>query len=126
MVLIATGASPRVLPDAPPDGERILTWRQLYDLTDLPDHLVVVGLGRDGRGVLNAYTELGVNVTVVASRDQILPHEDSDAAAVLEEVFAERGVTLVKNARADSVVRTRRRGDGHDGRRPHASRAATR
>ena len=45
-------------------------------------------------------------MTVVASRDQILPHEDSDAAAVLEEVFAERGVTLVKNARADSVVRT--------------------
>ena len=47
-----------------------------------------------------------MTVTVVASRDQILPHEDSDAAAVLEEVFAERGVTLVKNARADSVTRT--------------------
>ena len=46
------------------------------------------------------------SMTVVASRDQILPHEDSDAAAVLVEVFAERGVTLVKNARADSVTRT--------------------
>ena len=45
-------------------------------------------------------------MTVVASRDQILPHEDSDAAAVLEEVLAERGVTLVKNARAESVTRT--------------------
>jgi dihydrolipoamide dehydrogenase len=46
-----------------------------------------------------------VKVTVVASRDQILPHEDSDAAAVLEEALASRGVTLVKNARAEKVAR---------------------
>ena len=106
VVLIATGSSPRVLEGAVPDGERILNWRQLYDLADLPDHLVIVGSGVTGAEFCNAYTELGVAVTVVASRDQILPHEDSDAAAVLEEVFAERGVTLVKNARAESVVRT--------------------
>jgi NAD(P)H dehydrogenase (quinone) len=109
VVLVATGASPRVLPGAVPDGERILTWRQLYDLDELPTHLIIVGSGVTGAEFCNAYTELGVDVTVVASRDQILPHEDSDAAAVLEETFAERGVTLVKNARADSVVRT---GDG--------------
>ena len=106
IVLIATGASPRVLPGAEPDGERILNWRQLYDLTELPERLVIVGSGVTGAEFCNAYTELGVPVTVVASRDQILPHEDSDAAAVLEEVFAERGATLVKNARAESVVRT--------------------
>ena len=106
VVLIATGASPRELPDARPDGNRILTWRQLYDLTDLPEHLIVVGSGVTGAEFVNAYTELGVTVTVVASRDQILPHEDSDAAAVLEDVFVVRGVTLVKNARAASVTRT--------------------
>ncbi len=106
VVLIATGASPRVLPNSEPDGERILNWRQLYDLDKLPEHLVVVGSGVTGAEFVNAYTELGVKVTVVASRDQILPHEDSDAAAVLEDVFADRGVTLVKNARADSVTRT--------------------
>lgn len=105
VVLIATGASPRVLPGAEPDGERILNWRQLYDLTELPEHLIIVGSGVTGAEFCNAYTELGVTVTVVASREQILPHEDSDAAAVLEDVFAERGVTLVKNARAESVKR---------------------
>lgn len=109
VVLIATGASPRVLPNAEPDGERILNWRQLYDLETLPEHLVVVGSGVTGAEFVNAYTELGVKVTVVASRDQILPHEDSDAAGVLEEVFASRGVTLLKNARAESVMR---KGDG--------------
>ncbi|MBX7433008.1 NAD(P)H-quinone dehydrogenase [Mycobacterium sp. Y57] len=106
IVLIATGASPRVLPNAVPDGERILTWRQVYDMPELPEHLIIVGSGVTGAEFCNAYTELGVTVTVVASRDQILPHEDSDAAAVLEQVFAERGVTLVKNARAESVTRS--------------------
>jgi NAD(P)H dehydrogenase (quinone) len=109
VVLLATGASPRVLSGAEPDGERILNWRQLYDLDELPEHLVVVGSGVTGAEFVNAYTELGVKVTVVASRDQILPHEDSDAAAVLEDALASRGVTLVKNARAEKVIRD---GDG--------------
>jgi dihydrolipoamide dehydrogenase len=106
VVLIATGASPRILPSAQPDDERILTWRQLYDLSALPDHLIVVGSGVTGAEFVNAYTELGVPVTVVASRDRVLPHEDADAAMVLEESLAERGVKLVKNARAQSVTRS--------------------
>ena len=100
VVLIATGASPRELPSAPPDGERILTWRQLYEL-DPPDHLIVVGSGVTGAEFVHAYTELGVDVTVVASRNRVLPYEDTDAALVLERIFAERGVQLVKNARAE-------------------------
>jgi pyruvate/2-oxoglutarate dehydrogenase complex dihydrolipoamide dehydrogenase (E3) component len=106
VVLIATGARPRVLPSAQPDGERILTWRQLYDLESLPEHLIVVGSGVTGAEFVHAYTELGVQVSVAASRDRVLPYEDADSAAVLEESFAERGVQLFKNARAESVTRT--------------------
>ena len=104
IVLIATGASPRILPTAVPDGERILNWRQLYDLTELPEHLVIVGSGVTGAEFAHAYTELGVQVTLVSSRDRVLPHEDEDAARVLEEAFSERGVTLIKYARADKVT----------------------
>jgi dihydrolipoamide dehydrogenase len=103
-VLVATGATPRILPGAEPDGERILTWRQIYDLPALPEHLVVIGSGVTGAEFASAYTEMGVEVTLVSSRDRVLPHEDADAAAVLEDVFAERGTTLVKHARAESVV----------------------
>ncbi|GAA5067787.1 NAD(P)H-quinone dehydrogenase [Nocardia callitridis] len=106
VVLIATGASPRVLPGAVPDGERILNWRQLYDLTELPETLVVVGSGVTGAEFVSAYTEVGVRVKLVSSRDRVLPGEDADAALVLEDAFAERGVELVKHARADSVERT--------------------
>jgi dihydrolipoamide dehydrogenase len=107
VVLIATGATPRVLPGAVPDGERILDWRQLYDLRELPEHLAVIGSGVTGAEFASAYTEMGVKVTVVSSRDRVLPHEDADAAAVLEEVFSQRGTTVAKHARADKVERTR-------------------
>lgn len=105
VVLVATGASPRILSDAQPDGERILTWRQLYDLDELPEHLVVVGSGVTGAEFVHAYTELGVQVTLVSSRDRVLPGEDEDAALVLEDALAERGVQLIKHARADKVER---------------------
>ena len=90
--------------DAQPDGERILTWRQLYDLDELPEHLIVIGSGVTGAEFVHAYTELGVKVTLVSSRDRVLPHEDEDAALVLEDVLAERGVDLIKHGRADKVV----------------------
>jgi len=105
VVLIATGATPRVLPDAVPDGERILTWRQLYDLQELPEHLIVIGSGVTGAEFVSAYVELGVPVTLVSSRDRVLPGEDADAAAVLQDVFAERGVEILSQARAESVKR---------------------
>ena len=106
VVLLATGATPRILPDAQPDGERILTWRQVYDLDELPEHLVVVGSGVTGAEFASGYLEMGVGVTLVSSRDRVLPGEDSDAAEVIEEVFAEHGGEIVKRARASSVRRT--------------------
>jgi dihydrolipoamide dehydrogenase len=109
VVLIATGATPRVLPDARPDGERILTWRQLYGLRELPEHLIVIGSGVTGAEFVSAYVELGARVTLVSSRDRVLPGEDADASAVLQDVFAERGVEILSQARADAV---RRDGDG--------------
>ena len=63
-ILIATGAMPRALPGAPPDGERILTWRQLYDLTELPRDLIVIGSGVTGAEFAGAYQALGSRVTL--------------------------------------------------------------
>ncbi|GGK30967.1 dihydrolipoamide dehydrogenase [Pilimelia terevasa] len=108
-VLLATGATPRVLASAVPDGERILDWRQLYDLTALPARLVVVGSGVTGAEFASAYLAMGVEVTLVSSRDRVMPHEDADAAMAIERVFRERGMTILNNSRADSVVRD---GDG--------------
>ena len=105
-VLIATGATPRVLPDALPDGERILTWRQVYDLPELPTHLIVIGSGVTGAEFASAYLAMGVAVTLVSSRDRVMPHEDPDAAVAIERVFRARGMTILNNSRAAAVKRT--------------------
>jgi NAD(P)H dehydrogenase (quinone) len=108
-ILIATGAHPRELPTAKPDGERIFNWTQLYNLQDVPEHLIVIGSGVTGAEFASAYNGLGCKVTLVSSRDRVLPGEDVDAAEVLEDVFAERGMNVLSKTRAESVERT---GDG--------------
>ncbi|GAB3969320.1 NAD(P)H-quinone dehydrogenase [Plantactinospora veratri] len=124
-VLIATGANPRVLPSAAPDGERILTWRQVYDLPELPERLIVIGSGVTGAEFASAYLAMGVQVTLVSSRDRVMPHEDPDAAMAIEQVFRARGMEILNNSRANAV---RRSADGvevelADGRLVHGSHA---
>jgi pyruvate/2-oxoglutarate dehydrogenase complex dihydrolipoamide dehydrogenase (E3) component len=106
-ILVATGALPRILPGAAPDGERILTWRQLYDLTELPPDLIVVGSGVTGAEFASAYQALGSQVTLVSSRDRVLPQEDEDAANLIEDVFRRSGMTVLGRSRAKAVSRDR-------------------
>ncbi|OPF73848.1 NAD(P)H-quinone dehydrogenase [Streptomyces antioxidans] len=104
-VLLATGAHPREIPDAKPDGERILNWTQVYDLDELPRELIVVGSGVTGAEFAGAYQALGSKVTLVSSRDRVLPGEDPDAAAVLEDVFRRRGMNVMSRSRAQAAKR---------------------
>jgi NAD(P)H dehydrogenase (quinone) len=104
-VLLATGAAPRTLPTAEPDGERILTWEQVYDLTEAPTKLIVVGSGVTGAEFASAYMSLGIEVVLVSSRDRVLPSEDADAATVLEDVLTRRGMEVLSRSRMESVKR---------------------
>jgi dihydrolipoamide dehydrogenase len=96
-----------VIPGAEPDGERILTWRQLYDLTEVPRDLIVVGSGVTGAEFACAYQALGSRVTLVSSRDRVLPQEDEDAANLIEDVFKRSGMHVMGHSRAQSVHRDR-------------------
>ena len=108
-LVVAVGATPRVLPTAKPDGERIFTWTQLYSLESIPEHLIVVGSGVTGAEFASAYRALGAKVTLVSSRDQVLPGEDADAAQVIGDVFRRGGMTVLNKSRMASVERD---GDG--------------
>ncbi len=105
-IIVSTGATPRVLETAKPDGERIFTWQQLYNLQDVPKHIIVVGSGVTGAEFAGAYRALGAEVTLVSSREQVLPGEDADAAAVIEKVFTRSGMNIKSRARAEKVERT--------------------
>lgn len=104
-VLVATGAHPRIIETAQPDGERILTWEQVYGLRELPEHMIVVGSGVTGAEFASAYNGLGSPVTLVSSRDRVLPGEDGDAATLIEDVFTRRGMTVMGRSRMASVER---------------------
>jgi dihydrolipoamide dehydrogenase len=101
--LISTGSRPRVPDWAPVDGKRVLTTRDCYDLDEVPDHMIVIGSGVTGVEFTHIFEAMGSEVSLVVSRQQILPHRDAEVAAVLEEDFIERGVRLVIGARAEGI-----------------------
>jgi len=101
--LISTGSRPRVPDWAPVDGERVLTTRDCYDLGEVPEHMIVIGSGVTGVEFTHIFEAMGSDVTLVVSRQQILPHRDAEVAAVLEEDFIERGVRLIIGARAEAI-----------------------
>jgi dihydrolipoamide dehydrogenase len=102
-LLVCTGASPFVPPFAHPDGHRVLTTRQVFDLRAWPEHLLVLGAGPTGCEFADFFSRCGSRVTLVSARDQILPNDDADLAEVLEEVFLNRGMDVIKNGRAAAV-----------------------
>ncbi len=124
-ILISTGSRPRIPDFCQPDGERILTTRDCYPPPQLPEHLVVVGSGVTGVEFVHMFTSLASKVTLIVSRQQVLPQKDPEVAAVLEDDFLKRGVSLLKGARANAIERE---GDGvvvrcDDGRVVHGSHA---
>jgi NAD(P)H dehydrogenase (quinone) len=104
-VVVATGSRPRVLDFATIDRERVLTTRDCYPPPEIPDHVVVIGSGVTGVEFTHMFESLGSKVTLLVSRQQVLPIKDPEVAAVLEEAFLERGVTLLKGARASAIER---------------------
>jgi NAD(P)H dehydrogenase (quinone) len=106
LVLVATGSRPRVLPFSVPDGERVFTSRELFNLRELPERLVVVGSGATGAEYAHAFARFGSDVSLISSRDQILPSEDPDAAAVIEESFERWGMTIHRKRRAVDLQRS--------------------
>jgi len=104
-VVVATGSRPRVPDFAPIDGERVLTTRHCYPPPEIPAHIVVIGSGVTGVEFTHMFDSLGSKVTLLVSRQQVLPIKDAEVAAVLESAFLERGIALLKGARASAIER---------------------
>ena len=104
-IVLATGSRPRIPDWAPMDGERVLSTRDAYPPPDFPEHLIVVGSGVTGVEFVHMFESLGSKVTLIVSRQQVLPQKDPEAAAVLEADFLDRGIRLFKGARATAIER---------------------
>ena len=102
-VLISTGSRPRVPDWATVDHQCVLTTRDAYPPPELPSHLVVIGSGVTGVEFVHMFSSFGSEVTLVVSRQQVLPSKDAEVAAALEDEFLRRGVRLLKGARAVAI-----------------------
>jgi pyruvate/2-oxoglutarate dehydrogenase complex dihydrolipoamide dehydrogenase (E3) component len=105
-VLLSTGSRPRIPPWADLDADRVLATRDAYPPKELPEHLVVIGSGVTGVEFVHMFSSLGSRVSLIVSREQVLPRKDPEVAAVLEADFLRRGVRLLKGARAIAIERT--------------------
>ncbi len=103
VIVLSTGSRPRIPDWCAADGSRVLTTRHAYPPPEIPEHLVVVGSGVTGVEFVHMFQSFGSEVTLIVSRQQVLPGKDPEVAAVLEENFIERGVNLLKGARATSI-----------------------
>jgi pyruvate/2-oxoglutarate dehydrogenase complex dihydrolipoamide dehydrogenase (E3) component len=105
--LLATGAHPFIPPIAGLDDVQYLTYERLWDLEDLPHHLLVVGAGPIGCEMSQAFRRLGTKVTLIDAEDRLLPRDEWEASWVLAEVFQAEGIHLRLGAPAERVWQDR-------------------
>ena len=106
VIVLATGSRPRVPDWAPVDGVKVLTTRHAYPPPSIPEKLVVIGSGVTGVEFVHMFKSFGSDVSLLVSRQQVLPNKDPEVADVLEESFAERGVEMLMGARASEIEPT--------------------
>lgn len=115
---ICTGARAVELPIPGLTDAGYLTNETVFELTQQPSRLAVIGAGPIGCELAQAFARFGSQVTVFEQECRILPREDAEAAAVVQRVMTHDGVQVVCDAKieqvfrrgADRVVRYRREG----------------
>ncbi|MBV5259762.1 pyridine nucleotide-disulfide oxidoreductase [Synechococcus moorigangaii CMS01] len=101
--VIATGSRPAIPKVEGLQEAGFITNEQVFSLTEQPASLAVVGAGPIGCELGQGFHRLGTSVTLLTSGDRLLPKEDPEVAAVLEQQFTQEGIKILKNARLKRV-----------------------
>ncbi len=102
-IIVATGARPRSIPPLPIDGEKVITSRESIVLSDLPESIVIVGGGAIGVEFAYIYKMYGVQVTIVEMLPRLVPNEDEDISAQLEQAFKRARIDFLTGAGVTAV-----------------------
>ncbi len=101
-VVVATGSSAVVPPIPGIDQVSVLTNETIFDLTERPQHLVIIGGGPIGVEMAQAHRRLGSAVTVL-DMGPILPKDDPEAVAVVRRRLRAEGIVLAENVTIERV-----------------------
>ncbi|WP_420413919.1 dihydrolipoyl dehydrogenase [Roseibium sp.] len=105
-ILIATGSEPTPLPGIDFDETNILSSTGALTLSEVPDHLVVIGAGVIGLELGQVWSRLGAKVTVVEYLDRILPGLDSDIAKLAQRALTKRGLKFQLGRKLTGIEQT--------------------
>ncbi|MCS7153091.1 MAG: NAD(P)/FAD-dependent oxidoreductase [Bacteroidia bacterium] len=104
--LLATGSRPRLLPDFPVDGRRVITSDHIDLLEEFPPDLLIIGSGVIGCEFATIFSTFpGVRVTMIEKADRILPYEDPDISEVVMQNLSECNVRFFTNAQLKELRR---------------------
>jgi len=103
--VIATGAKAGIPPISGIKSIDFLTNENIFNLTERPEHLIVIGGGPIGCELAQSFHRLGSKVSIIQDR-LFLPLEDPDASKILEEVFQKEGIDVHLNAKITQVEPT--------------------
>jgi pyruvate/2-oxoglutarate dehydrogenase complex dihydrolipoamide dehydrogenase (E3) component len=102
-IFIDTGAR-AFIPAIPGlDSVGYLTNETIMELTELPEHLIVLGGGYIGLEFGQMFSRFGSRVTIIHKRDQIVPREDPEIAAELQRALEAEGITFLLGATTSRV-----------------------
>ncbi|HEB89323.1 MAG TPA: mercuric reductase [Deltaproteobacteria bacterium] len=103
--VIATGARAIAPPIEGLAEAGYLDNETVFDLTERPRRLAVIGAGPIGCELAQAFRRLGSEVHLLERMDQILTREDPDAAAIVQDVFDREGIEMIFECNIDRVER---------------------
>ena len=102
--VVSTGSRPKVPPVEGIEDAGFLTNEQVFSLEERPESLAVIGAGPIGCELGQALQRLGSQVTMISSRDRVLPKEDQEAALVVQQQLEAEGIKIIKETRAQKVA----------------------
>jgi dihydrolipoamide dehydrogenase len=102
-IIVATGSSPRGVPDIAIDRTRIITSDEAIHLPEVPKTLVIIGSGAVGVEFASIFARFGSDVTLVELLPRLVPVEDEAVSAELEKSFRKQGITSHTKARVTSA-----------------------
>ncbi|MFW9991675.1 MAG: dihydrolipoyl dehydrogenase family protein, partial [Candidatus Odinarchaeota archaeon] len=103
--LIASGAKPYIPLIEGLESVPFLTYETIFDIEQLPDHLIVIGGGPVGCELAQAFLRLGSRVTLIESKNQLLPRDDPEASDLLARVFQREGMNLLFSKNVVKVIK---------------------
>jgi dihydrolipoamide dehydrogenase len=103
-ILIATGSTPKPLPDIPFDGSNVISSFHALRLTEAPKKLIIVGGGAIGAEFASFFNIIGSEVSIVEFEDSLLPSEDADVSKGLQRLFNKEGINTYTSSKVVRVL----------------------